>query len=65
MNTWHTIELIASERQRDLQRQIRHDKLVHQVRSSEHPGVAARLISRYVLPHLRHRHPVAVEPQTT
>ncbi len=63
MNTWHTIELVAKEQHHDLERRIRLDALVHQVRSERRLNPVSRWIERYITSHLRHSKSIEAEPQ--
>ncbi len=65
MNTWHTIELVAKEQHRDLERRIRLDALARQVRSRQRLHPVSRWIKRYIVPRLRHSQSVEAEPQLT
>ncbi len=65
MNNWHIMELVAKEQHHDLERRIRLDALVRQVRSGQRLTPVSCWVTRYIIPRLRHSQTVEAKPQMT
>lgn len=64
MYSWYLVEYAAAERQRELERMIRHTAIIRQVCFRQRPGLVTRVFSRYILPRLRHPQTLPAKPHS-
>lgn len=64
MNSWFLVEYEATERQREIERMVRHTALIRRVRNRQRSGLVSRLFSRYILPRLGHPQTLPAKPHS-